>query len=107
MGASGSDDVRGEMRQSLTTRRAPLTPERTGLPNYGGRGPPGLRGDEVALLAGISFEQGPGGGTVGGPDSSPYRRPDGARMVAGFGAETAARTAASTIVTARRRLSPR
>lgn len=50
-------DVRGEVREFLTTRRAKITPERAGLPNYGGRRRvAGLRRDEVALLAGISIE---------------------------------------------------
>jgi transcriptional regulator with XRE-family HTH domain len=49
--------IRGEIRQFLTTRRARITPERAGLPNYGGRRRvPGLRREEVALLAGISIE---------------------------------------------------
>ena len=51
------NDVRAEIRQFLTTRRAKLTPERAGLPAYGGnRRVPGLRREEVALLAGISIE---------------------------------------------------
>jgi transcriptional regulator with XRE-family HTH domain len=51
------DDVRGEIRQFLTTRRAKISPERAGLPVYGGnRRVPGLRREEVALLAGISIE---------------------------------------------------
>jgi hypothetical protein len=51
------DDVRGEIRQFLTTRRAKLTPTQAGLPAYGGRRRvPGLRREEVALLAGISIE---------------------------------------------------
>jgi transcriptional regulator with XRE-family HTH domain len=50
-------DVRGEIRQFLTTRRAKLTPTQAGLPSYGGRRRvPGLRREEVALLAGISIE---------------------------------------------------
>jgi transcriptional regulator with XRE-family HTH domain len=54
---TGRDGVRGEIRQFLTTRRARITPERAGLPNYGGRRRvPGLRREEVALLAGISIE---------------------------------------------------
>jgi transcriptional regulator with XRE-family HTH domain len=49
--------VRGEIREFLTTRRARITPEQAGLPNYGGkRRVPGLRREEVALLAGISIE---------------------------------------------------
>jgi hypothetical protein len=50
-------DIRGEVRQFLTTRRAKVTPERAGLPHYGGRRRvAGLRRDEVAQLAGISIE---------------------------------------------------
>ena len=50
-------DIRGEVREFLTTRRAKITPERAGLPSYGGRRRvAGLRRDEVALLAGISIE---------------------------------------------------
>jgi len=52
-----SVDSRGEIREFLTTRRARLTPEQTGLPNFGGRRRvPGLRREEVALLAGMSVE---------------------------------------------------
>jgi transcriptional regulator with XRE-family HTH domain len=54
---TGGNDVRGEIREFLTTRRAKLTPERAGLSVYGGnRRVPGLRREEVALLAGISIE---------------------------------------------------
>jgi transcriptional regulator with XRE-family HTH domain len=50
-------DIRGEVREFLTTRRAKVTPEQAGLPHYGGRRRvAGLRRDEVALLAGISIE---------------------------------------------------
>ena len=50
-------DIRGEVRQFLTTRRAKVTPEQAGLPRYGGRRRvAGLRRDEVAQLAGISIE---------------------------------------------------
>ena len=46
-----------EIREFLTTRRAKLTPERSGLPTYGvHRRVAGLRREEVALLAGISVE---------------------------------------------------
>jgi transcriptional regulator with XRE-family HTH domain len=46
-----------EIREFLTTRRARLSPERAGLPNYGRtRRVAGLRREEVALLAGISVE---------------------------------------------------
>jgi transcriptional regulator with XRE-family HTH domain len=51
------NDVRADIRQFLTTRRAKLTPAQAGLPAYGGnRRVPGLRREEVALLAGISIE---------------------------------------------------
>ncbi|MDH6293079.1 helix-turn-helix domain-containing protein [Rhodococcus opacus] len=50
-------DSRGDIREFLTTRRARLTPEQAGLPNFGGRRRvPGLRREEVALLAGMSVE---------------------------------------------------
>ena len=47
-----------QIREFLTTRRARITPEQAGLPVYGGdrRRVPGLRREEVALLAGISIE---------------------------------------------------
>ncbi len=51
------NDVRAEIRQFLTTRRAKLTPTQAGLSTYGrNRRVPGLRREEVALLAGISIE---------------------------------------------------
>ena len=54
---ASSNDVRGEIRQFLTTRRAKLTPGQAGLSTYGrNRRVPGLRREEVALLAGISIE---------------------------------------------------
>ena len=50
-------DHRAEIREFLRTRRAKLRPEDTGLPNFGGiRRVPGLRREEVALLAGVSVE---------------------------------------------------
>ncbi|MDR6318484.1 helix-turn-helix domain-containing protein [Actinoplanes couchii] len=50
-------DVRGDIRQFLMTRRARITPQLAGLPDYGGRRRvPGLRREELALLAGISVE---------------------------------------------------
>jgi transcriptional regulator with XRE-family HTH domain len=50
-------DARGELGEFLRTRRAKITPRQAGLPNYGGRRRvPGLRREEVALLAGISIE---------------------------------------------------
>lgn len=48
-----SDDV----REFLTSRRARLTPDRAGLPAYGGnRRVTGLRREEVAMLAGMSVD---------------------------------------------------
>jgi transcriptional regulator with XRE-family HTH domain len=50
-------DTKHELREFLASRRARITPERAGLPAYGGnRRVPGLRREEVALLAGISVE---------------------------------------------------
>lgn len=50
-------DTTSEVRDFLSTRRAKLTPQQAGLPMYGtNRRVPGLRRDEVALLAGISVE---------------------------------------------------
>jgi transcriptional regulator with XRE-family HTH domain len=50
-------DNRNEIRQFLTSRRARITPEQAGLPAYGGnRRVPGLRREEVALLAGVSVD---------------------------------------------------
>ncbi|MEU7869917.1 helix-turn-helix transcriptional regulator [Dactylosporangium sp. NPDC049140] len=50
-------DSRAEIRDFLTTRRARITPEGTGLPTYGGhRRVAGLRREEVALLAGVSVD---------------------------------------------------
>ena len=50
-------DARSETREFLTSRRAKLTPEQTGLRTYGGtRRVPGLRREEVALLAGVSVD---------------------------------------------------
>jgi transcriptional regulator with XRE-family HTH domain len=46
-----------EIRDFLASRRARITPEQAGLPAYGSkRRVPGLRREEVALLAGISVE---------------------------------------------------
>jgi len=51
-------DVRGQIREFLSTRRARISPGQAGLPVYGGarRRVLGLRRDEVAVLAGISSE---------------------------------------------------
>jgi transcriptional regulator with XRE-family HTH domain len=48
---------RNEIREFLASRRARITPEQAGLPAYGGhRRVPGLRREEVALLAGASVD---------------------------------------------------
>ena len=50
-------DNRSEVRQFLVTRRAKITPEQAGLPFYGGnRRVPGLRREEVAMMAGVSAD---------------------------------------------------
>jgi len=50
-------DVREQIREFLTTRRARVTPEQAGLPAYGGnRRVKGLRREEVAMLAGVSID---------------------------------------------------
>ncbi|MBO0985316.1 helix-turn-helix transcriptional regulator [Rathayibacter sp. SD072] len=50
-------DSHAEISEFLTSRRARLTPEAAGLPDFGGRRRvPGLRREEVALLAGMSSE---------------------------------------------------
>lgn len=53
------DDVstRDDIRAFLTSRRAKITPDMAGLPAYGStRRVPGLRREEVALLAGVSVD---------------------------------------------------
>jgi transcriptional regulator with XRE-family HTH domain len=47
-------DTRSEIREFLTSRRARITPEQVGLATYGSRRVPGLRREEVAVLAGVS-----------------------------------------------------
>src|SRR3954451_22941478 len=50
-------DIRNDIREFLTTRRARLTPADVGLPDFGGRRRgAGLRREEVALVAGMSVE---------------------------------------------------
>ena len=50
-------DNRNEIREFLASRRARITPDQTGLPTYGGtRRVPGLRREEVAMLAGVSVD---------------------------------------------------
>src|SRR3954470_10331928 len=53
----GTIDLRAEIRDFLSTRRARLTPQQAGLPAYGGnRRVKGLRREEVAMLAGVSID---------------------------------------------------
>src|ERR671914_2287210 len=47
-------DTRNEIREFLTSRRAKLKAADVGLPDYGARRVPGLRREEVAVLAGVS-----------------------------------------------------
>ncbi|NEA98744.1 helix-turn-helix transcriptional regulator [Streptomyces sp. SID13726] len=49
-------DHRSDIQDFLTRRRAQLTPEQVGLPTSGRRRVPGLRREEVAVLAGVSIE---------------------------------------------------
>lgn len=50
-------DNRKEVSEFLASRRARISPEHAGLPAYGGnRRVPGLRREEVALLAGVSID---------------------------------------------------
>jgi transcriptional regulator with XRE-family HTH domain len=51
-------DVRNEIRDFLSSRRARLTPDQAGMPSFGGgtRRVPGLRRHEVAMLAGVSVD---------------------------------------------------
>ena len=49
-------DTRNEIREFLTSRRAKISVEETGLPSYGARRVPGLRREEVAILAGVSVD---------------------------------------------------
>jgi transcriptional regulator with XRE-family HTH domain len=50
-------DHRSEVREFLSSRRDRITPDQAGLPAYGGnRRVPGLRREEVALLAGVSVD---------------------------------------------------
>ena len=47
-------ETKKEIREFLTSRRARITPEHAGLRSYGSRRVPGLRREEVAVLAGVS-----------------------------------------------------
>ncbi|MET9762230.1 helix-turn-helix transcriptional regulator [Streptomyces sp. NPDC006372] len=51
-----SPDHRTDIRDFLASRRAKITPEQVGLPTSGRRRVPGLRREEVAVLAGVSTE---------------------------------------------------
>src|SRR5690348_11212458 len=51
--ASGN---RADVREFLISRRARITPDQAGLPVAGRRRVPGLRREEVAMLAGVSVD---------------------------------------------------
>lgn len=52
-----SVSTESDIREFLASRRAKITPQQAGLPAYGGnRRVPGLRREEVALLAGVSID---------------------------------------------------
>jgi transcriptional regulator with XRE-family HTH domain len=55
-GYAGRIDTKSEIRDFLTSRRARVTPEQAGIPTYGERRVPGLRREEVAVLAGVSVD---------------------------------------------------
>jgi len=51
------NDTVNDISEFLTSRRAKLSPEQAGIPDFGGRRRvPGLRREEVALIAGMSAE---------------------------------------------------
>lgn len=49
-------DTRREIREFLASRRARITPQQAGLASHGRRRVPGLRREEVAMLAGVSTD---------------------------------------------------
>ena len=49
-------DNRTDLREFLASRRAKVTPQQAGIPDIGVRRTPGLRREEVAMLAGISAD---------------------------------------------------
>ena len=49
-------ELRNDVREFLTSRRAKITPQQAGLPAGRNRRVPGLRRTEVASLAGMSVE---------------------------------------------------
>ena len=49
--------TKDEVREFLVSRRANVTPQQAGMPDFGGeRRVPGLRREEVAMLAGVSLD---------------------------------------------------
>ena len=50
-------EQRAEIRDFLASRRTRLTPAQVGLPTSSRRRVPGLRREEVAVLAGVSTER--------------------------------------------------
>jgi transcriptional regulator with XRE-family HTH domain len=58
VGGVVTEEHRAQVRDFLASRRERITPERAGLPAYGGanRRVKGLRREEVALLAGVSID---------------------------------------------------
>lgn len=48
--------TKDEVREFLISRRANLTPQQAGIPSFGERRVPGLRREEVAMLAGVSLD---------------------------------------------------
>ncbi|WP_153183234.1 helix-turn-helix domain-containing protein, partial [Streptomyces sp. E5N91] len=53
MTASRSAAIRRELGDFLRSRRERVTPQQAGLPSTGRRRTPGLRREEVAVLAGV------------------------------------------------------
>src|SRR5215211_3208908 len=52
-----SGENRNQVRDFLVSRRGKITPQQAGLQHYGGnRRVPGLRREEVAMLAGLSVD---------------------------------------------------
>ena len=49
-------ELRNDVREFLTSRRAKITPQQAGIPAGRNRRVPGLRRTEVASLAGVSVE---------------------------------------------------
>lgn len=49
-------DAKQQIREFLTSRRGRVTPDQVGLRVYGARRVPGLRREEVAILAGVSAD---------------------------------------------------